>query len=177
MINKQLAVFAAVSAVLLGSVVSVLAQDIKIGYIDSIKIFAEYSETQEAERIYRQEVDVWTAEKNRREQEIVQLREELNAQSLMLSEEKKQEKRLELEKKMQDYERFMTETFGDAGLAAQRNKELTQPIIDKINKILEDMARERGLLLVFDVANADVVYADKNLDLTQAVLDKLNQQQ
>jgi len=164
-------------AMVVGTAVSALAQDIKIGYIDSIKIFAEYSETQEAERIYRQEVDVWTADKNRREQEIVRLREELQAQSLMLSEEKKQEKRLELEKKMQDYERFMQETFGDTGLAAQRNKELTQPIIDKINKILEDMAKERGLLLVFDVANADVVYADKNLDLSQAVLDKLNSQQ
>jgi len=165
------------SAMVVGTAVSALAQDIKIGYIDSIKIFAEYSETQEAERIYRQEVDVWTAEKNRREQEIVRLREELQAQSLMLSEEKKQEKRLELEKKMGDYERFMQETFGDTGLAAQRNKELTQPIIDKINKILEDMAKERGLLLVFDVANADVVYADKTLDLSQAVLDKLNSQQ
>ena len=164
-------------AMVVGTAVSALAQDIKIGYIDSIKIFAEYSETQEAERIYRQEVDVWTQDKNRREQEIVRLREELQAQSLMLSEEKKQEKRLELEKKMQDYERFMQETFGDTGLAAQRNKELTQPIIDKINTILEDMAKERGLLLVFDVANADVVYADKTLDMSQAVLDKLNSQQ
>jgi len=172
--NKLIILCMVATAMVAGTVVSALAQDIKIGYIDSIKIFAEYSETQEAERIYRQEVDVWTAEKNRREQEIVQLREELQAQSLMLSEEKKQEKRLELERKMQEYERFMTETFGDTGLAAQRNKELTQPIIDKINTILEEMAKERGLLLVFDVANADVVYADKTLDLTQAVLDKLN---
>ena len=39
------------------------------------------------------------------------------------------------------------------------------------------VGQERGLLLVFDVANADVVYADKTLDLSQAVLDKLNQQQ
>ena len=175
--NKLIILAMVACAIVVGTAVSSLAQDIKIGYIDSIKIFAEYSETQEAERIYRQEVDVWTAEKNRREQEIVRLREELQAQSLMLSEEKKQEKRLDLEKKMGDYERFMQETFGDTGLAAQRNKELTQPIIDKINLILEDMAKERGLLLVFDVANADVVYADKTLDLSQAVLDKLNSQQ
>ena len=175
--NRLFILSVVVSAMVVGTVVSALAQDIKIGYIDSIKIFAEYSETQEAERIYRQEGAVWPADKNRREAEIVRLREELTAQSLMLSEEKKQEKRLELEKKMQDYERFMQETFGDTGLAAQRNKELTQPIIDKINTILVDMAKERGLLLVFDVANADVVYADKTLDLSQAVLDKLNSQQ
>jgi len=174
---KALSVVIVAAVLVCAPAISALAQDIKIGYIDSIKIFAEYKETQEAERLYRQEVDAWTAEKGKKEQEIVRLREELQAQSLMLSEEKKQEKALELEKKMQDYERFMQETFGDNGLAAQRNKELTQPIIDKINKLLEGIAQEQNLIMVFDVANADIVYADKSLDLTDQVLAKLNQQQ
>jgi len=176
MTRKTVKVSLVLLCVLAVTGVSALAQELKIGYIDSIKIFAEYRETQDAERQYRQEVDAWTAEKTRREQDILKLREELQAQSLMLSEEKKQEKRLELERMTQEYERFMQETFGNEGLAAKRNKELTQPIVDKINKILEGIAKERGLLLVFDVANADVVYADKSLDLTSVVLTKLNQQ-
>lgn len=159
------------------SAISLLAQDVKIGYIDSIKIFAEYRETQEAERLYRQEVDQWTAQKQRMEQEIVKLRDELQAQSLMLSEEKKAEKKLELDRKMAEYEQFMDETFGDDGLAARRNKELTQPIVEKINRILEDMGKEQGYTIVFDVANANIVYADKALDLTDVVLAKLNELQ
>lgn len=159
------------------SAISLLAQDAKIGYIDSIKIFAEYRETQEAERLYRKEVDQWTAQKTQKEQEIVKLQEELQAQSLMLSAEKKAEKKLELDRKMAEYEQFMTETFGDDGLAARRNKELTQPIVEKINKILEDLGREEGYTMIFDVANANIVYADKNLDLTSVVLAKLNETQ
>jgi len=159
------------------SAISLLAQDVKIGYIDSIKIFAEYRETQEAERLYRQEVDQWTAQKQRMEQEIVKLRDELQAQSLMLSEEKNAEKKLELDRKMAEYEQFMDETFGDDGLAARRNKELTQPIVEKINRILEDMGKEQGYTIVFDVANANIVYADKALDLTDVVLAKLNELQ
>lgn len=174
---KMLSIMLTTAAIVTASAISALAQDIKIGYIDSIRIFAEYKETQEAERLYRQEVDAWTVEKGKMEQDIVRLREELQAQSLMLSEEKKREKAFELEKLMQDYERFMKETFGDNGLAAQRNKELTQPIIDKINKLLEGIAKERQLMMVFDVANADIVYADKSLDLTETVLAKLVQQQ
>ncbi|MCH7549839.1 MAG: OmpH family outer membrane protein [Candidatus Krumholzibacteriota bacterium] len=174
---KMLSIMLTTAAIVAASAISALAQDIKIGYIDSIRIFAEYKETQEAERLYRQEVDAWTVEKGKMEQDIVRLREELQAQSLMLSEEKKREKAFELEKLMQDYERFMKETFGDNGLAAQRNKELTQPIIDKINKLLEGIAKERQLMMVFDVANADIVYADKSLDLTETVLAKLVQQQ
>jgi outer membrane protein len=157
--------------------ISLLAQDRQIGYIDSIKIFAEYRETQEAERLYRQEVDQWTAQKQRMEQDIVKLRDELQAQSLMLSEEKKAEKKLELDRKMAEYEQFMQETFGDDGLAARRNKELTQPIVEKINKILEDLGKEQGYAIIFDVANANIVYADKALDLTDVVLTKLNQMQ
>ncbi len=71
----------------------------------------------------------------------------------------------------------MQETFGDDGLAAKRNKELTQPIVEKINEILEVLAKEQGLLMMFDVSNADIVYADKNLDLTEIVLHKLSEQQ
>lgn len=158
-----------------GAAVSALAQEVKIGYIDSIKIFAENKETQDAERLYRQDVDQWTAQKQRMEQEVARMGEELNAQSPMLSEEKKMERRLEMQRKMDEYKRFMDETFGDTGLAAKRNKELTQPIIDKINKIIEAIAIEQKITFVFDVANANIVYADKKYDLTDLVLTRLNQ--
>jgi outer membrane protein len=178
MLIKKMIVVILIAAIMVPvSAISLLAQDVKIGYIDSIKIFAEYSETQEAERLYRLEVDQWTAQKQRTEQEIVRLRDELQAQSLMLSEEKKAEKKLELDRKMAEYEQFMAETFGDDGLAARRNKDLTQPIVEKINRILEDLGKELGYTMIFDVANANVVYADKTLDLTEVVLTKLNELQ
>lgn len=160
---------------LAASAVSVLAQEVKIGYIDSIKIFAENKETQEAERVYRQDVQQWEAQKLRMEQELARMGEELNAQSPMLSEEKKSERRLEMQRKMDEYKRFMEETFGDSGLAAKRNKELTQPIVDKINRIIETLAIEEKYTMVFDVANANIVYADKKFDLTDLVLTRLNQ--
>lgn len=174
--NKVLSVLLAAAFLAPLGAKTVLAQADKIGYIDSIKIFADFKETQEAERLYRRDVEQWTADKNRREQQIMRLRDELQAQSLMLSEEKKKEKKLELDRMVQEYEQFMEETFGDEGLAAQRNKELTQPIVEKINKILERIGKDEGYAIILDVANADVVYADKGLDLTERVLTELNQQ-
>ncbi len=172
---KLVGMFLGAAMAILGGAESALAQDIKIGYIDSIKIFAENKETQDAERVYRQDVQQWEAQKQRMEQEIARMGEELNAQSPMLSEEKKQERRLEMNRKMDEYKRFMEETFGDNGLAAKRNKELTQPIVDKINKIIEQIAIEQKYTMVFDVAQTNVVYADKKLDLTDLVLTRLNQ--
>lgn len=177
MVTKLVAGMALAAAVLTGGAISALAQDIKIGYIDSIKIFAENKETQEAERIYRRDVEQWEAQKLRMEQELMRLGEELNAQSAMLSEEKKAERRLEVQRKSDDYKRFMEETFGDNGLAARRNKELTQPIVDKINRVIERIAEEQGYTMVFDVANANIVYANKALDITDLVLTALTTQQ
>ncbi|MEJ2720010.1 MAG: OmpH family outer membrane protein [bacterium] len=151
------------------------AQDIKFGYIDSQRIFLEYRETQEAERVYKKEVDQWKAEAAAKEQEIAKLQEELRAQSLMLSEEKQKEKKLELDKKLEDYQQFVAETFGEEGIAAQRNRELTQPIVDRINRILERLSEEEGYSMVFDIANANIVYAKKEFDLTERVLAELNQ--
>ena len=119
----------------------------------------------------------WEAQKQRYEADLSKMGDELNAQSPMLSEEKKAERRLEFQRKMDEYKKFMDETFGDNGLAAKRNKELTQPIVDKINKLIEVIAKEQGLTMVFDVANANIVYADKSLDLTEIVLTRLRQQQ
>ncbi len=177
MVKKLVAGGLMAVAVLAGGAISALAQDVKIGYIDSIKIFAENKETQEAERLYRRDVEQWEAQKQRMEQELMRMGEELNAQSAMLSEEKKAERRLEVQRKSDEYKRFMEETFGDNGLAARRNKELTQPIVDKINRVIERIAEEQGYSMVFDVANANIVFAAKTLDITELVLTALSSQQ
>lgn len=174
MLNKMLTIVGIV-AVITGAIGGAArAQELKIGYIDSQRIFAEYKETQDAERVYKKEVESWKAQAAAMEADIVKLQDELRAQSLMLSEEKQKEKKLELDKKLEDYQRFMADTFGEEGIAAKRNKELTQPIVERINQILENMAQERGLAVVFDIANANIVYAKKDFDLTDDVLAELN---
>ena len=165
-------VLAASAAAFAGS--SALAQDLKIGYIDSQRIFDEFRETQEAEKLYKKEVEQWKTEAAEKEQEITKLQEELRAQSLMLSEEKQKEKKLEIDRKLEDYQRFVAETFGEEGIAAKRNRELTQPIVERINKILEKLSETDNFAIVFDVANANIVYAKKDLDLTERVLEELN---
>ncbi len=171
---KKIAAVGVLAAVAICSGVSVgWAQEIKIGYIDSQRIFAEYRETQDAERIYKKEVEAWKAQAAAMEQEIVKMQDELRAQSLMISEEKQREKKLELDKKLDAYQRFMSETFSEDGTAAKRNQELTKPIVEKINSIRETMAEEQGIAVVFDIANANIVYAKKEFDLTDAVLAKL----
>lgn len=155
---------------------AVHAQDVKIGYIDTVNIFAEFKETVDAEEIYKKELDQWKKVATEMETEIAQLREELQSQSLMLSEEKLAEKKLVLEQKYREYQQYMNDIFSEEGSAAQRNKELTAPIVEKINAVITQIAEEEGYTIVFDAAQGNIVYAKKAIDLTEKVLERLQAQ-
>lgn len=155
---------------------TLMAEEVKMGYIDTVKIFAEYKETIEAEEIYKKEVEAWKKRATEMEQEIAQLREEIQSQSLMLSEEKLAEKKLTLEQQFKEYQQYMTDIFGDEGEAARRNKELTQPIVEKINVVIAEIAEDEAYTIIFDAAQANIVYAKKALDLTDRVLEELSKQ-
>ncbi len=153
-----------------------VAQEPKLGYIDTVNIFAEFKETIEAEEIYKKELEAWKKRAAEMEAEIAQLREELQSQSLMLSEEKLAEKKLVLEQKFREYQQYMNDVFGENGQAEQRNKELTAPIVEKINAVIAQLAEEEGYTIIFDAAQGNIVYAKKALDLTEQVLERLQTQ-
>lgn len=150
-----------------------VAQEIKLGYIDTVKIFAEFKETIEAEELYKKEVEAWKKEAAEMETELANLREEIQSQSLMLSEEKLAEKKLVFEQRLQEYQTYMTEVFGEGGQAERRNRELTQPIVEKINGVIAEMAEAQGYDFILDSAQGNIIYAKKELDLTEFVLEKL----
>ena len=152
------------------------AEEVKLGYIDTVKIFAEFKETVEAEAMYKKEVDAWKKKASDMEAELAKMREEIQSQSLMLSEEKQAEKKLQFDQKLKDYNQYMADVFGDNGQAAKRNKELTQPIVEKINAVIARVAEAEGYTIIFDAAQGNIVYAKKALDMTERVMQELEKE-
>lgn len=56
---------------------------------------------------------------------------------------------------------------------AKKREEEYRPILDRVNKAMEEVAREHGFLLVFDSSTQVVVYAEESLDLAPLVKAKL----
>ena len=152
------------------------AEEVKIGYIDTVKIFSNFKETIEAEEIYKKEVDAWKKQAEEMETELAKMRETIQSQTLMLSEEKLQEKKMEFDQSAEAYRKFMNDVFGENGEAARRNKELTDPIVEKINAVISKLAEEQGYTMVFDAAQGNIIYADKSIDLTDVVIAELDAQ-
>jgi outer membrane protein len=164
-----------VMAALLGAMAPAGAADLRIGYIDSARIFQEYADAKEAQGRFDRQVQGWRDEAAEKEKQVKQLREEVRDMSPILSSLKRQEKEVALQKAIDDYERFVQSIWGPQGRAAQENTRSTQEVVNQIRTVVEKLAQERGLDLVFDAAGGIIIYADKTLDLTPEVIRQLNE--
>ncbi len=80
----------------------------------------------------------------------------------------KQKKTLEEEQsKIQQYEQEMQQQM------ATKRKDLYQPLLDKVNKAIGEVAKEQGYTYVVDVTSGSLLYADEKNDLQNAVRQKL----
>ena len=149
------------------------SQEGKIGYVDSMRLRAEYKEFADAQAKFDQDVKTWQDEIAEVELVTDSLQDDLDKTSLMLSETKKKEKEDNLEAKKKEYESLTNEIFGPGGRAEKRNAELTKPILDKITQVLDKIATEENYIMIFDSVNGNIAYAKKSLDLTDQVLEEL----
>jgi len=167
-------VFSAIGVTLL--FVSLANAEMKLGYINSEAIFAEYEGTKEAQNKFNKEVAVWEQEASKKQQEINNLKDQIDKQSLLLSSERKKVLEDSLNQKMVDYQKFLQDKFGQKGEALVKNEELTKPIIEKINRIIETIAKEENYDYIFDARAGGIVFAKKVYDLNQRVLEQLNKE-
>lgn len=150
--------------------------DIKIAHVDSKMLFEKYAETTKAQRDYDRQVQKWEQEAQAKQKELLDMKERLEKQSLMLSDEKKKELEAQFAKKKADYEQFVQQIYGKDGALYQKNQEITDPIVQKIKKTIQDVANQEGYDMVLDRAAGAVVFWKKDNDLTQRVLEILNKE-
>jgi outer membrane protein len=79
-----------------------------------------------------------------------------------------EKKKLEAEKaSIEEFEQKMQQDL------AERRKTLYQPVLDKVNKAIQDVAKEQAFTYVVDLTAGSLLYADEKNDLQNAVRAKL----
>lgn len=172
---RRIIVSAVCGIVMSGFLVSTYAE-LKVGFINSERIFAEYEGTKEAQEKFNKEVAAWEQEATDRQKKMKDLKDQLDKQSLLLSAERKKEIESQLQMLMTDYQKFLQEKFGNEGEALKKNEDLTRPIVDKINKILEGIAKAENYDYIFDARVGGLVFAKPGYDLTERVLAAINKE-
>ncbi|MBN2028724.1 OmpH family outer membrane protein [bacterium] len=147
--------------------VQVSAQ-LKFGYIDIQRILAMDEESIAAQEKLEAERQAAIEELQRMENEFNESYEALNQQSLLLSEEKRQERQQELNNmyvEMQQYQQDKDQELVD------RQTELMQPIYDKINAAIRKIRDSGGYDFIFDTMY--LLDAKESYDLTDELLEEL----
>jgi outer membrane protein len=149
------------------------ALDLKVGFIDSDRIFEGYPKTKEVQESFNREVQELSKSAREKKTEIDELQRKLDQQSPMLSEAKKDEQNQQLQKKIGEYEAFVQSNWGPSGKISKLNEEYLRPIIDRVHNIVTLIGTDEGFSLILDAADGNVVFGDKSLDLTDRVLSAL----
>jgi Skp family chaperone for outer membrane proteins len=169
-IVKAIKLFAAVMLIFCISI-PVMAQ--KLAYVHSQKVLAEFAEYKDVQNKLAQIQNQYQAEYDQLVKEYTQQVEEIESQSLLLSPEKKAEKERLAQQKALEIEKYKYEKLGPQGEIYKKQAELGQPVLDKINKVIQDIGEAEGYDFVFDGATG-LLWAKAEHDITQQVLDELN---
>ncbi|MCL2182238.1 MAG: OmpH family outer membrane protein [Chitinispirillia bacterium] len=152
---------------------SAASAQMKVGYVNINKVFAQFEGTKTAQARFDKEVAVWEQEAVKRRKEIDDLRTRLEKQSLILNAERRKALLDSLQLMTIESEKFVQEKFGRGGAALTRNHELTLPIIEKMQRIINRIAREEQYDYIFEQGSGSVVFARPAYDLTDKVLAEL----
>jgi outer membrane protein len=160
-------------ALFAAAVFGAASAQMKLGYVNSEKIFTQFEGTKAAQEKFNKEVARWEQEASKRAKEITDMKEQMEKQSLLLSPERKKALEDSLRQKIILHEKFLQEKFGQRGEVLSKNEELTKPILEKIQKIIDKIAKDEQFDFIFDYRAGGVIFAKQSYDLTDRVLAQL----
>jgi outer membrane protein len=150
---------------------------LKLGYVDTARIFEQYKVAQDAQKQFDRDVEAWNRDLSDLKIEIAKLKQELENQSLVLSDAKRRDKEGALNRKQSEYQAKVDEVWGpQSGKATRRNAELVANVIDKVKKVLDTLAQKEGYNLILDAASNRILFGSKTYDLTDRVVEQLNKE-
>lgn len=154
------------------------AQDatLKVAYVDSEEIIRQAPGYQEASEAFNQTAAGWRDTLQEKREELERLFDEYRKQEVILSPEKKAEKQQEIQQLQTEAQQYFESKFGPEGQAAERQAQLMQPIVESVNRVIEDVRREQGYALIFDLTDGALVAGDPTLNITDEVVQRLSSQ-
>ena len=153
---------------------TVLSQGQKFAFVDSEYILDQMESYQKAQKQIDDLAAEWQKELDKKLGNIESKVNELRKNELLLPEDLKEEKELEITTLQKELRSFQSKKFGVGGDLFKRRKELIQPIQRKVFKAIESLAKDNNYSFVLDKSkNSNILYADPKYDKSDAIIRKL----
>jgi outer membrane protein len=146
----------------------------KFGYIDSEFILSKIPDYQKAQDEIDRLSASWQKEVEEMQKNVEALHIAYKAEQVLLTEEMRNDRKAEIEKKEAELKEYQRKVFGFGGLFFLKKQELIKPLQDKVFEAVEKVAKSNRLAIIFDKAGELVmIYTDPRHDYTDFVLEEL----
>ncbi|PIE69672.1 MAG: hypothetical protein CSA21_01100 [Deltaproteobacteria bacterium] len=152
------------------AVVQAVAAD-KIGVINVQQIIVKSDAGKAAKIRLDEKAKEFQQKFQAEEQALVALQQEIEKKNSVWSEQKKQEKVREFQKKRRD---LQSKTADARFELKQLEEKEFQPILKSLDGVIKAYGKKKGYYLIVEKNNGAVLYADKAADATDAMLKELN---
>lgn len=166
---KSIKLLLVVAAIIVSS--NTFAQELKFGHVNIQKLVAELPEKVAADQKLQ-------GEAQKLEQNLKVMNEELDTKYTDYMEKRdtlpeliratKEKEIQEISQRLQNFQMLAKQNL------QQQEQQLLQPIIEKVQKAIDEVGAENGFIYIFDVSSRVVVYhSDKSVDVESLVKTKL----
>jgi Skp family chaperone for outer membrane proteins len=160
-----------VAATLLFSAHTFAQRGVRIAYVDMEYILENVEEYREASEQLESKVQKWKVEVEQKQGAVEQMKKDLMAEKVLLTEELITEREEEiqiLEREMLEYQQ---DRFGPQGDLVLQKRQLIQPIQDQVFNEVQKIGANKKYDFIFD-KSADVVmlYSEKRHDISDLIL-------
>ncbi len=145
----------------------VLAQDVKIGFVDLQKALNLSESGQAAKEKIKVKVQGYDAEVKAKQDELKKLKEDLEKQAMLLSEEARNNKERDYQQKVKDYQRFTKDIQEEL---QQADADYTRKILEELFKVVQQIGKEDGYTVILEKTESAMLYGDASVDLTDRVI-------
>ena len=151
--------------------VTVRAEEIKIGVVDMQRAIQSVEAGKKAKGQLEKEFNARKKELQTEEASIKKMGEEFRKQSLVLTDDARAKKQAELQERIMKFQELTARSQQEI---AQKEQELTQPIVAGIRKIIGDLAKQKGYSVILEKNENTVLFSLDKDDLTSEVITAFN---
>ncbi len=144
-------------------------QIIKIGVVNSQEVLEKSAEGKRVLAQLQDKDKRNQAELSRRDQEIQELQTRLNTQRLTLTPEALRNLSSDLQRKQTERNRYFEDAGREMNELADR---LFQRIQNELLPIIEQMGKENGMDVIFDLGKSGAIYFSPSIEITQDVIQR-----
>ena len=141
--------------------------NVQIAYIDMQKAIQSTSVGKKAKKALEKEFNKKKKELKNKEAKLKKSADEFEKKKMVLSERVRAEKQENLQKRMIEFQQELQTSQLNI---QKKERELTAPILKKIQGIIKKLAKKKNLSMVFEKNSQALMWAKSDLDITEEVI-------